>query len=68
MDYEQYCANPWTLDGQVRANVVGIAPRISGPIAHMLVMDNGDLLQIGASASSAYTYAVIRMIYLSFYR
>ena len=26
--YEQYLARPWTRDGQVRANVVGIAPRV----------------------------------------
>jgi len=30
--YRQYLANPWTRDGQVRANVVGIAPRVSGAV------------------------------------
>ena len=47
--YQQYLARPWTRDGQVRANVVGIAPRVAGPISHVLVYDNepvkaGDLL------------------------
>jgi multidrug resistance efflux pump len=47
--YRQYLANPWTRDGQVRANVVGIAPRVSGPLVRVAVRDNqqirkGDLL------------------------
>ena len=47
--YQLYLANPWTRDGQVRANVVGIAPRISGPVIQVAVHDNqqvkkGDLL------------------------
>ena len=47
--YGQYIQNPWTRDGQVRANIVGIAPRVSGPITHVAVHDNqevqkGDLL------------------------
>jgi len=47
--YRQYLANPWTRDGQVRANVVGIAPRVSGPLVRVAVHDNqqvrkGDLL------------------------
>ena len=47
--YSRYIANPWTRDGQVRANIVGIAPRVSGPIVHVAVQDNqqvrkGDLL------------------------
>lgn len=47
--YHQYIQNPWTRDCQVRANVVGIAPRVSGPIIHVFVRDNeqvktGDLL------------------------
>ncbi len=29
--YSRYIENPWTRDGQVRANIVGIAPRVSGP-------------------------------------
>jgi multidrug resistance efflux pump len=47
--YQQYIQNPWTRDCQVRANIVGIAPRVSGPIIHVAVHDNqevqkGDLL------------------------
>jgi RND family efflux transporter MFP subunit len=47
--YQRYIQNPWTRDGQVRANVVGIAPRVSGPIVQVAVHDNqvvkkGDLL------------------------
>ena len=38
--YSSYIQNPWTRDGQVRANVVGIAPRVSGPIIHVEVRDN----------------------------
>lgn len=47
--YSRYVENPWTRDGQVRANIVGIAPRVSGPIIRIAVRDNqpvhkGDLL------------------------
>ncbi len=47
--YERYTTKPWTRDGQVRANVVGIACRVSGPIVQFPVRDNqpvkkGDLL------------------------
>jgi multidrug resistance efflux pump len=47
--YQRYIQNPWTRDGQVRANIVGIAPRVSGPIVQVAVHDNqvvkkGDLL------------------------
>src|SRR6201982_2300358 len=47
--YVRYVEHPWTRDGQVRANIVGIAPRVSGPIIHVAVRDNqqlrkGDLL------------------------
>ena len=47
--YRHYLANPWTRDGQVRAQVVQINPRVSGPIIHLPVTDNqfvhaGDLL------------------------
>jgi len=38
--YHQYIQNPWTRDGQVRANIVGIAPRVSGPIIRVAVHDN----------------------------
>ncbi|MBV9876355.1 MAG: HlyD family secretion protein [Verrucomicrobia bacterium] len=48
-EYQRYTEYPWTRDGQVRANVVGIAPRVPGPIIRVAVIDNqhvkkGDLL------------------------
>ena len=47
--YWDYLANPWTRDGQVRANVIEVAPRVSGPIIDLPIKDNqfvkaGDLL------------------------
>ena len=30
--YWDYVVNPWTRDGQVRAEVIQITPRVSGPI------------------------------------
>jgi multidrug resistance efflux pump len=47
--YEDYVHNPWTRDGQVRANVIQITPRVSGPILSLPIKDNqlvktGDLL------------------------
>lgn len=47
--YNRYTSRPWTRDAQVRANVVGIAPRVAGPIIQIPVTDNqtvkkGDLL------------------------
>jgi multidrug resistance efflux pump len=41
--YLRYVEHPWTRDGQVRANIVGIAPRVSGPIIHVAVHDNQEL-------------------------
>ena len=47
--YSRYLSKPWTRDGQVRANIVGIASRVAGPIVQFPVRDNqpvkkGDLL------------------------
>ena len=47
--YQRYTNEPWTRDGQVRANVVGIASRVAGPIVQIPIRDNqeikkGDLL------------------------
>lgn len=47
--YWVYLETPWTRDAQVRANIVGIAPRVEGPIVQIPVKDNqhvkqGDLL------------------------
>ena len=47
--WNQYVTGPWTRDGQVQANVVNIAPEVSGRIVKLAVSDNqvvrrGDLL------------------------
>ncbi len=47
--YWIYVINPWTRDGQVRAQVIQITPRVSGPIVNLPIEDNqlvkaGDLL------------------------
>ncbi len=47
--YERYTTKPWTRDGQIRANIVGIASRVEGPIINIPIRDNqqvkkGDLL------------------------
>ena len=49
LKYWDYVTNPWTRDGQVRAEVIQITPRVSGPIVKLAVKDNqlvkaGDLL------------------------
>src|ERR1700719_1511371 len=38
--YQRCVSDPWTRYSQVRANIVGIAPRVSGPIIHVAVHDN----------------------------
>jgi multidrug resistance efflux pump len=40
LKYWDYVVNPWTRDGQVRADVVQITPRVSGPIVRLTVEDN----------------------------
>jgi len=47
--YWDYVTNPWTRNGQVRAQVIQITPRVSGPLVKLPVEDNqlvkaGDLL------------------------
>jgi len=47
--YWDYVTNPWTRNGQVRAQVIQITPRVSGPIVKLPIQDNqlvkaGDLL------------------------
>lgn len=49
LKYWDYVTNPWTRDGQVRAQVIQITPRVSGPIVKLSIKDNqlvkaGDLL------------------------
>jgi RND family efflux transporter MFP subunit len=34
-----YVDAPWTRDGRVRADVIGVAPDVSGPVAEVLVHD-----------------------------
>jgi multidrug resistance efflux pump len=38
--YWDYVVHPWTRDGQVRANVIQIAPRVSGPVVELPIVDN----------------------------
>jgi multidrug resistance efflux pump len=47
--YWDYVANPWTRDGQVRASVIQITSRVSGPVVDLPIRNNqfvkaGDLL------------------------
>ncbi|KTR87948.1 HlyD family secretion protein [Pantoea dispersa] len=47
--WKHYAQTPWTRDGRVRADVVQIAPEVSGPVSRVLVRDNqwvnrGDVL------------------------
>ena len=49
LKYWDYVVNPWTRDGQVRAEIIQITPRVSGPIVNLPIEDNqfvskGDLL------------------------
>lgn len=47
--YWHYVTNPWTRDGQIRAQVIQMASRVTGPIVKLPIKDNqfvkaGDLL------------------------
>ncbi|CDG39198.1 MULTISPECIES: HlyD family secretion protein [Asaia] len=49
--WDYYTAAPWTRNGQVRAQVVNMAPRVSGEIIEVRVQDNefvhrGDVLYV----------------------
>jgi multidrug resistance efflux pump len=49
LKYRAYITNPWTRDGQVRADVIQLTTRVSGPIINLPIRDNqyvstGDLL------------------------
>ena len=49
LKYWDYVTNPWTRNGQVRAQVIQITPRVSGPLVKLPIKDNqlvkaGDLL------------------------
>jgi len=39
--FRNHIKHPWTRDGQVRAQVIQIAPRVSGPIVELPIADNG---------------------------
>ncbi len=40
LKYRVYVTNPWTRDGQVQAEVIQLAPRVSGPIVNLPIIDN----------------------------
>ncbi len=47
--YQDYIENPWTRDGQVRTQIIQVAPRVTGMVTKIHVKDNqkvktGDLL------------------------
>ena len=49
--WDAYVTTPWTRDGRVRVQVVGVAPRVAGQITKVEVVDNqyvhqGDLLYV----------------------
>jgi RND family efflux transporter MFP subunit len=49
--WDHYNAGPWTRDGRVRVQVASVAPRISGQITELRIVDNqfvhkGDLLYV----------------------
>jgi len=49
LKYWDYVVNPWTRDGQIRAQVIQVTSRVSGPIVKLPIKDNqsvkaGDLL------------------------
>ena len=49
LKYWDYVVNPWTRDGQVWANVIQIAPRVSGPIVELA--DQGQPVRQGRRCS-----------------
>ena len=40
MLFRQYSKRPWTRDGQVRADIIKVAPRVSGYVVQVAVSDN----------------------------
>jgi multidrug resistance efflux pump len=38
--YIDYLENPWTRDGQVRTQVIQVAPRVTGMVTKIHVVDN----------------------------
>ncbi len=44
-NYASYIENPWTRDGQVRADIIQITPRVTGPVIELNVEDNSHVKQ-----------------------
>lgn len=76
--YQDYFNNPWTRDGQVRANIIKVAPRVSGPIVNVAITDNqrvqeGDLLfeidpetyQVALAQVVVYLEAIVGVFYMA---
>jgi multidrug resistance efflux pump len=47
--FQEYLFHPWTRDGHVRAQIIKITPRVSGPLVDLPIQDNqavkkGDIL------------------------
>jgi multidrug resistance efflux pump len=38
--YWAYVENPWTRDGQVRAQIIEIAPRVTAPVVELPIFNN----------------------------
>ncbi|MCL1065761.1 HlyD family secretion protein [Shewanella olleyana] len=45
IQYQNYTENPWTRDGQVRAHIVQITPRVTGPVTKVYIDDNSQVKQ-----------------------
>ncbi|MEA1982359.1 MAG: HlyD family secretion protein [Campylobacterota bacterium] len=45
--FKEYINNPWTRDGQVRTQVIQVAPRVSGMVINIAVKDN-DFVEKGS--------------------
>lgn len=43
--WSYYMDSPWTRDGRVRADVVSLAPDVSGPVVKVLVHDNETVIK-----------------------
>ena len=38
--WQRYEVQPWTRDGRIKANVIQVAPDVTGQVTRMLVHDN----------------------------
>ncbi len=55
--FDYYINAPWTRDGRIRADVVAVAPDVSGLVSQVLVKDNqnvrrGDTLFVSIKIGS----------------